>query len=120
MRDKLFNAFNAHTITWGILRDKWENENEGEHRELIRMMVDLFAAHTPRTQLIDEYKWIPTYGAVVGIRDEALDMLANHPWTGFTQARVIVAELVAYVTSTRFYIIDTREVQRALDLGARA
>ena len=94
----------------------WESEG---HREIIRMMVDLFAAHTPRTQLIDEYKWIPAYGAVVGIRDEALNMLGRQAWTGFNQARDIIADLVAYVTSTRFYIIDTREVRRALDLRRR-
>ena len=68
-RDKLTDAIRTRSQTLADLRGKWESDG---HRKIIRMMVDLFSAHTPRTQLFDEYRWIPTYGAVVGIQDNAL------------------------------------------------
>jgi len=117
-RREIIDLYFTQSRTLEVLQGVWDNENDGEgkRRAIIRMMVDLFASNIPREQRIVKYKWIPTYGAVVGIRDEALDLLGNHAWTGFTQARDIVADLVAYVVSTKFYIIDTREVRRALEL----
>jgi len=101
------------------LRDRWEDEeeeDETDQRIVIGMMVDLFAVHTLRTQL---HARTSTNGAAVGIREEVLDMLDNHTWTGFKEARDIAADLVAYATSTLFYIIETRDVTRALALRAR-
>jgi len=130
-RDKLSTTSLTTKRALTRLKQKWEEENKDQdddesgddgkytRRDVLRTLVDLFAANSPREQLIDEYKWIPASGAVVGIRKEALDMLEESEWTGFEKARDIVADLVAYVISTRCYIIDTREVQRALNLAGQ-
>jgi len=115
-RGKLTEVYH-HDSTLAHLRDRWEDEEEDEtdQRIVISMMVNLFAALTPCAQLNDR---IHANGAIVGIREGALDMLDSHAWTGFNQARDIVADLVVYATSTRFYIIEPRDVTRALALRA--
>ena len=89
-------------------------------RQTIRLLVDAFAMATPYVQRIEDWSWIPSQGAIVGIQKEALDMLGDHAWTGFAPLRETIADLVAYVTSARYYVIDTKHVQRALDLRFRA
>jgi len=85
-------------------------------RQTIRLLVDAIALLTPHTQFNSDWSWIPPQGVIVGIQKEALDLLSNHAWPGFAPLREIIADLVAYVASAKHYIINTKHVQRAMDL----